>query len=402
MRQSLSDIDLVTLIDVEPLLQSESIFKLPENLEADYQAYKNRRLLEFRRMALLFAVVMTCILSLCEIFIYQDKWGDLAVLAYGLAVPYFLFSAILVGSKFFAKNQDIIIVQLGVVCGVILSVVLFYDKSLVVKYAINSYILLLVFICGVLQLSLSRSLSVIIPTLVCFNICVLLMGMHTLQWVALYNLMYIGVGLMVIYFNYQHSVARRKQFLQMMVINNERQKARAIKEKLRTMSSTDRLTGVANRQALDQTLYAEWRRLCRSANDLSIMVIGVDDFRQYNDQCGHKQGDVALIDIAQCVQNAFKRATDTVGRYQGDTFMVILPETAKGEAELMCRSVCKRVRELPQPNGLPSLTVSIGVASCKPDPKQSFEDVVTQAISALKEAKSNGQDQYCVARMPSF
>lgn len=403
MKSSLSDIDLTTLIEIEPLLQAESVFKLPKKIEADYQAYKRKNLLSFRRMALLLGLLIACVLSLSEIFIYQDKWADLALLGYGLAFPYFVFNSVLVGSRFFIKNQDLIIVQIGIGCGLIMTAVLYYGGDLVVKYVINTYILFLVFISGVLQLSLSRSLFVILPTLVLFNVCLLWVNTQTLQFFALYNLMYLGVALIVIYFNYQHSVSRRKQFLQMMVVNNERDKAKAIKAKLRAMSSTDPLTGVFNRQKLDKTIYAEWRRLCRSDDDLSIMMIDVDDFNQYNQKYGHKQGDAVLVDVAKSIQEAFKRSSDKVGRYESDMFMVILPDTAKGEAELMCRSVCKRIRELKQANESSSvMSVSIGVASCRPDVKNSYEDVVTQAITALKQAKLNGKNQYCVANRASL
>lgn len=398
MKSTLSEIDLTTLIEIEPLLQAESVLNLPEKIEADYQAYKRKRLLSFRRMALLVGILVACVLSLSETLIYQDKWADLALLGYGLAFPYFVFNSVLVGSRFFAKHQELVIVQIGIGCGVIMTAVLYYGGDVMVKYIINTYILLLVFISGILQLSLSRSLSVIIPTLVLFNVCVLWVNTQSPQLVALYNLVYLGVALMVVYFNYQHAVSRRKQFLQMMVVNNEREKAKAIKAKLRTMSSTDPLTGVTNRQELDKAISSEWRRLCRGDDDLSIMIIDVDNFTQYNQQYGHKQGDAVLVDVAKAIQEAFKRSSDKVGRYEGDTFMVILPDTAKGEAELMCRSVCKRVRELKQASGSSlAMSVSIGVASCRPDVKKSYEDVVTQAQAALKQAKLNGKDQYCVA-----
>lgn len=398
MKPTLSEIELTTLIEIEPLLQAESVLNLPEKIEADYQAYKRERLLSFRRMCLLMGLLVACVLSLSETLVYQDKWAELALLAYGLAFPYFIFNSILVGSKFFVKNQEFVIVQIGIGCGLIVTAVLYYGGEAVVKYAINTYVLLLVFISGILQLSMSKSIYVIVFTLVLFNICVLWLNTQALHLVALYNLVYVGVGLIMLYFNYQHAVSRRKQFMQMMVVNSERDKVKAIKTKLRTMSSTDSLTGVTNRQELDKTLSAEWRRLCRTGNDLSIMMIDVDNFSQYNQQYGHKQGDAVLVDVAKAIQEAFKRSSDNVGRYEGDKFMVILPDTAAGEAELMCRSVCKRVRELKQGSESSSaMSVSIGVASCRPDVKKSYEDVIAQAKSALKQAKLNGKDQYCVA-----
>lgn len=402
MNPAFSDVELESLVEARSPLKSGSIMRLPNAVECAYVAHTNKQLLGFRRAMLLLGVVMACVLSLSEILIYQELWADLALLAYSLALPYFIFCGVLVGSRFFVRHQEAVILMIGVLCAAIVTVVLCCGPETTVLYIINTYILLLVFVSGVLQLSVKCVLWMTVISWVLFNICVLWVNTRSLQWVVLYNATYATVAWVVMYFSYQLSVSKRKQFLQALLIESERDKIRAIRTKVRTLSSTDAITGVANRQELDKTIYAEWRRLCRNDDDLSIMMVDVDDFGQYNRIHGHKQGDVALVDVAKAIQDAFKRATDTVGRYNGDTFMVILPETAKGEAELMCRSVCKRVRELSQADGASEMTVSIGVVSCRPEIKQNYDVIISQAKSALKQAKLNGKDQYCVANLRSY
>jgi len=100
------------------------------------------------------------------------------------------------------------------------------------------------------------------------------------------------------------------------------------------LANTDYLTGIANRRALEEALGREALRTQRNKSSLSLIMIDVDQFKRYNDINGHQAGDNCLIVVAKVLQDCAQRGIDIVGRFGGEEFVVILPET---EHEGACR-----------------------------------------------------------------
>ncbi len=113
-------------------------------------------------------------------------------------------------------------------------------------------------------------------------------------------------------------------------------------EELRRLSTTDPLTGIANRRAFEDALDQEWRRMMRHQTALSLLLIDVDYFKRFNDTYGHVAGDQCLRTVAQALARRARRAGEVVARYGGEEFAVLLPhidiETARRLAELICET----------------------------------------------------------------
>lgn len=147
-------------------------------------------------------------------------------------------------------------------------------------------------------------------------------------------------------------------------------------DKLRQLSSTDALTGIANRRALDEALLQECSRALRSKYPISVLLLDVDYFKMFNDTYGHGAGDAALIAVANAMLEATNRPADLVARYGGEEFSVVLPGTQGSGAlavatklmQLMCQ---KQVPHSGSPSGL--LTVSIGIAAFEPNANGWYE-----------------------------
>ena len=164
---------------------------------------------------------------------------------------------------------------------------------------------------------------------------------------------------------------------------------------LEQLATRDGLTGLANRRCFDDTLYAEWQRALRHQLPLSLLMVDVDNFKQYNDAYGHLGGDECLQRIAAAVSTEM-RANDLVARYGGEEFAVILPnESLKGAAIVAERIRC-RVEQLRLPN-LDSkqhvVTVSIGAATALASPDNDPSQLVAIADSALYRAKHMGRNR---------
>ncbi len=169
---------------------------------------------------------------------------------------------------------------------------------------------------------------------------------------------------------------------------------------LSALVSLDGLTGIANRRSFDGALGRAWDRARRTNTALGVLMIDVDHFKRFNDSHGHQAGDEILRRIAQAVQGAVLRPDDVAARYGGEEFAIVLP-LAEGEA---ARVVGERVRHnvralaIPYPeapNGI--VTVSVGVASARPEPGLTEGTILATADQALYQAKHEGRDKVVLA-----
>ncbi len=175
--------------------------------------------------------------------------------------------------------------------------------------------------------------------------------------------------------------------------------------RLEAQSSLDSLTGIANRRAFDWTLDREWKRHQRADLPLSVALIDVDWFKQYNDALGHLAGDDVLRSIALALQSGVHRPGDFVARFGGEEFAVILPNTDQQQARYVMATVHQRVRGLeiayPKPAIGPYVTISIGIATTDPSSGESPLELVREADMALYRAKAEGRDRSIhAARIP--
>lgn len=170
----------------------------------------------------------------------------------------------------------------------------------------------------------------------------------------------------------------------------EQERARA---ELLRLSTTDPLTGLANRRSLLERADQEVARAVRHGKALSMLVLDMDHFKAINDHHGHEAGDRILVCLADCLRDEL-RSTDIAGRLGGEEFALVLPETAAPGAvevaERIRRAVAERCRI-----GAAGATVSIGVAGLAPG--ETVEALLRRADRALYAAKTGGRDRVCAA-----
>ncbi|KEA62232.1 Two-component response regulator [Marinobacterium lacunae] len=173
---------------------------------------------------------------------------------------------------------------------------------------------------------------------------------------------------------------------------------RIANKKLEQLSFQDGLTGVANRRLYDQTLEREWARALRNGTPISLIVIDIDHFKDYNDQCGHLQGDECLKLVANALQDVASRSTDFFGRYGGEEFVLLLPDTGREAARDIAERCRRKVIDLAIPHPASSvgnqLTISAGVASITPDEGVEPSSLFGMADRMLYQAKRNGRNRF--------
>lgn len=160
--------------------------------------------------------------------------------------------------------------------------------------------------------------------------------------------------------------------------------------KLEELSVTDQLTGVYNRLRLHQVIDAEIARASRYQTDFAVIMLDVDNFKQVNDSHGHQMGDTVLRQVAMALHTQARRS-DTVGRWGGEEFLILCPETDQQGALQLAQLMRQRLHEL-NIDAMPRLiTASFGVAAYQQG--ESRDDLIARADHAMYRAKAQGKDQ---------
>ncbi|MEQ8667940.1 MAG: diguanylate cyclase [Pirellulales bacterium] len=171
----------------------------------------------------------------------------------------------------------------------------------------------------------------------------------------------------------------------------------AINRGLKHQTLVDELTGIANRRCFDQELESQWQRHRRNFNPISVLLIDIDRFKQYNDSCGHLMGDDCLRTVAQAIDATITDERATVARYGGEEIGVILPGRSAADAYSVAEAVCCTIAELeiPHPSSTAHrfVTVSAGCATCQAVLLEHHLDLLNLADEALYAAKERGRNQ---------
>lgn len=167
---------------------------------------------------------------------------------------------------------------------------------------------------------------------------------------------------------------------------------RTMNEQLRTASTQDPLTGLANRRLMHDRITAEVASAARHQQPFSLVIADIDYFKKINDEHGHDVGDAALVAIAHTLE-AGLRAYDVCARWGGEEFMILLPETA-GPAALILAERLRAMVESLQDEALPAAiraSISVGVAEHRAGAE--MEETFKRADEALYRAKKGGRNR---------
>lgn len=173
------------------------------------------------------------------------------------------------------------------------------------------------------------------------------------------------------------------------------------RDDLGRLASTDTLTGLGNRRAFDEAIEREWQRAIRYRESISLALFDIDHFKRFNDHYGHKAGDECLARLGRTLGETVFRPGDLVARYGGEEFALVMPGTPAEGAF----AVAERIRKIVEDQGWPhpespegAITVSTGVATIEPTPRQSKSALFDQADAALYKAKALGRNRVECAR----
>lgn len=162
----------------------------------------------------------------------------------------------------------------------------------------------------------------------------------------------------------------------------------------RRLAAVDSLTGVANRRAVIAALDRDVARSIRTHEPMALMMVDIDHFKNVNDRYGHPAGDKVLCSVVDVLRERV-RSQDLVGRYGGEEFMVLLPDTTARGGYLLAQQLCEAVQALHlEHEGQPiPVTVSIGLYGGRLQPGDHWDMLISAADRALYEAKDRGRNR---------
>jgi diguanylate cyclase (GGDEF)-like protein len=193
------------------------------------------------------------------------------------------------------------------------------------------------------------------------------------------------VGIIILAWRFQRELRRRELA--------ERDLA-ALAKDLSGIAVTDPLTGLGNRRQFDSLLQREWRRAIRAKSSLSLLMIDIDHFKEFNDRFGHPHGDQVLRILAIAINRGIRRPADSGARYGGEEFAVILPETDLSGAAIVAENIRVAFKNEEAARGLGGTlpTISIGASSCRPS-GDGQSALLRSADQALYSAKERGRNR---------
>ncbi|MHA7815396.1 MAG: ligand-binding sensor domain-containing diguanylate cyclase [Pseudohaliea sp.] len=200
------------------------------------------------------------------------------------------------------------------------------------------------------------------------------------------------------------SRARARELHLEQLVNRRTEELRAALAKVEEISRIDSLTGVANRRYFEERLAAAWKMAARAQRPVSVIMLDIDRFKQYNDSLGHQAGDDCLRQIADALRGDLLRDNDLVARYGGEEFVILLYDADGDGATRVARRLMEQVDALklrhPESDIAPYVTVSLGCATAYTAELDDPYDLVNRADRALYDAKRAGRNQLRVFAMP--
>lgn len=202
--------------------------------------------------------------------------------------------------------------------------------------------------------------------------------------------------LMGIYLGYELEKTSRIAFVKNRLLSLDAQRLTLLGEELHLLSTTDSLTGLANRRHFENCFDSEWRRAIRTQDSIALIMIDIDHFKKYNDRYGHQAGDDCLRQVCDALKDYAQRSGELIGRYGGEEFVVLLPRMTLVRAQVLAESMCRRIADLNIEHGESmdnKVTISIGIAAMVPSMTDEPANLLRIADRCLYRAKADGRNR---------
>ncbi|WP_456402455.1 diguanylate cyclase [Persephonella sp.] len=388
----------ITPEDIEKEFKNLAFLRFSEKLEDIFKSYFVKVKINQIRFAMAFGIFLYSVFAVLDYLIFPEVMYDLWIIRTFMVLIGFFFLLY----TYFSPNKGIIELLMSVLIfvggiGVLLMIILIdlYVEKAHIYYA---GLLLVVFFAYTFS-----SVRLVYATVPAFFVTVAYIFadvtyIKTDKMILINNAFFLlSANVMGIFAGYILEYFFRKNFLQSFLIFLEKKQTDFLNKKLYELSITDELTDVANRRFFQEFLEREINRAVREKYSISLLIIDVDNFKEYNDTFGHTAGDLCLKKIATVLKRYKKRPYDLVARYGGDEFVIVLPKAPEEYTYRVAESIRSDIERLNIKNkgSMRNITVSIGVAVLNGNVSSGklSKDLINTADKALYTAKRKGRNR---------
>jgi diguanylate cyclase (GGDEF)-like protein len=373
--------------------------RFPEKVEAEFQVEMDRMRERRMRKTGLAAVLLYSAFAISDRVMIPDAYAKAWAIRFLLVVPLLLFCTFFVYRIRHAALREAILSATLIVCGISLPWIAGLSTHPNAAHYQTGVTLIVLFGNIVVSLRFRSALATSMAMTVIYGLA--LGSIHTIPPEVRFNnwlFCFAAVAISLIA-NFRMDQDQRRAWFARLREHERNQELSHAVELLAKLSAEDGLTQIANRREFDRRLDIEWGRARRDGTPLSLIMVDVDCFKNYNDHYGHQAGDACLQQIAKSLRGIPQRPADLVARFGGEEFVVLLPATAQEDAALLAERMRAAIVDLQIPHSTSrvasGVTASFGVAAMHPAGNQQAAALIAAADAALYVAKEKGRN--CVA-----
>ena len=366
-------------------------------LEREFQRYYQRRFGWMMRLAIAVAILFYGLFGILDGVLYPQLADRLWFIRYVVVIPVLLIIAVYL-YRDGPRRWSQLLVSLGSLLGglgIIAMTIIIPPEHTDIYYA--GLMLVAMFSYTVFRLQFVWSSIIGWLTWLIYNLATVWYADPAPGELITANFFYVTANLMGMVACYEMEYDARHNFTLQRELRAEQQRLDELVLQLDAMAHQDELTGLANRRHFFEHFQQEWNRHLRFGVPLSLLIIDVDFFKNYNDTYGHQAGDDCLRKIAETLADTARRAGDFVARIGGEEFVALLARTEAEDACLLGEKLRWQIEQAGVPhsgsNVADVVTISVGAATVVPDQEHRLEDLLRCADEALYAAKANGRNQ---------
>ncbi|HEU0265208.1 MAG TPA: diguanylate cyclase, partial [Geobacterales bacterium] len=365
-------------------------------LEHAFRDYFFDKSLKRLRIALLTGIIFYALFAIDDLLLLPDLIGKLWLIRFAIVVPFGLLIFLFTFSPLFRRFMQPAVWLAMQVGGLGIIAMIALDPERVGSYHNAGLLLDIMYSFTLVGLRFWYSLSWAATLLTAYLLVSIPSPVPAAVVVHNFFTLFAAANIGAIS-NYLLERYMRKDFLQTLLLEEEKRELQVAGEKLHALSIIDDLTGIANRRHFELFINQEWQRALRNQTPISLILYDIDFFKPYNDGYGHQAGDTCLRRVAQLIQASIHRPGDLAARYGGEEFVVVL----SGVEMYAALALAEKCRQAIEKSAIPHrfaptgrvVTVSAGVATVTPHGSQDRQELIESADQALYAAKHGGRNQ---------
>lgn len=371
--------------------------RFSEPLESAFNAYYCEKTLKHVRVALLTGLILYAVFGVVDLLLMPPDRAHMWFIRYVVVCPTVIAGLGFTYLSHLRRFMQPVISLVMLVGSLGIVGMVYFDPTPSKNYYYSGILLLIMGAFTFVSLRLRYAVSWALATTLVYEVVAIFANNTDVNILIQNSFSIVATIIIGAFSNSLMENYLRRDFLNANLLEYENRQLQKATLELRRLSISDALTNLGNRRHFEVMLDQEWLRATRSEEPISLILLDIDFFKNFNDNYGHQAGDSCLKLVAEEIGGFARRPADTAARYGGEEFVLLLPGVDLVDAAIIAENCRKAVESLEIPHchsqASDVVTVSAGIASMVPDREASRGQLVEAADKALYRAKLKGRNR---------